>query len=240
MTKKTDPSIRDFDLTPVAREFWNYAPAYAKSEARQAIERVQELQIQGFLRNGVYYVVLSDIVGATRMAAKIGNEAMAQRIEFFVRHSLIALSQIQLVNVGVFLKEIGDAVLFVFAHFPDILRWHDSLRSYLNVLNDLAWKDDPLKVRTVIHVGEVHLSGVNPISLAVSQLFKVEKTAKADEIVLTQSAFAIAWPTLARAYHAFEAIGDVDIEGFMGKLPLYRLRTSEYSPPSRIADESHG
>jgi class 3 adenylate cyclase len=166
--KMSKVEITDFDLTPVAQEFLSYAPAYAKAEAREAIARVQELQVQGFLRPGVYYIVLTDIVGATQLTAKLGNEAAAERIEIFVKHSLMALSQIRLINIGVFLREIGDAVLFVFAHFPDILRWHGSLSACLEVFNKYAFKDHPLRVCTVVHVGEVHLSGVTAISLAVS------------------------------------------------------------------------
>lgn len=239
MSDRPGFNITDFDLSPVAREFLKYAPAYAKAEAAAAIAKVQELQVQGFLRNGVYYVVLADIVGATRMATEIGNEATAERIQVFVTHSMMALSQIKLANLGVFIREIGDAVLFVFAHFPDILRWHDSLSAYLRIFNEHAWKDHPLKIRTLIHVGEVHLNGVTPISLAVSQLFKVEKSAGADEVVLTEPAFTVAWPSVARAYHAFDPVGDTDVEGYRGRLNLYRLKITEYSSPSRIADETH-
>lgn len=228
----------DFDLTPVAMEFLKYAPAYAQREAQEAIWKVQELRAQGLIHDGVYYLVLADIVGGTALAARLGNTEMANRIQIFVTESFQALHDTPLTNVAVFLKEIGDAVLWVFSHFPDVLRWQSSLHDRLAIYNNGKWKDDPIKFRTAVHVGEVYLSGVNPIALAVSQAFKMEKRAAANEILLSETAYFVAWPSLARAHYAFEEVGSIDIEGHRGKMGLYRLKTTAVSTPARLADEA--
>ncbi len=240
MTNHNAPSnvhISDFDLTPVAQEFLKYAPAYAQAEAAEAIYRVQELRAQGLLHDGLYYLVLGDIVGATRMTAKLGNKEMASRIQFFVRDSFGALHDFQPRNVALFLKEIGDAVLWVFSHFPDILRWHSGLSARLAIFNQSAWRDSPIGFRTIVHVGEVHLSGVNPVALAVSQAFKMEKHAAAGDILLSETAYRVAWPSIARAHHGFNLVGSVPIEGHDGDMQLYRLVTSDLSTPGVIAEE---
>lgn len=70
------------------RKFLKYAPAYAKDEAAAAIGKVIQLQSQGVLRKGVYYLVLADLVGSTRLAAENGNEALSDRVQLFVKSAI--------------------------------------------------------------------------------------------------------------------------------------------------------
>lgn len=227
----------DFDLHPVYQEFLQYAPAYARLEAQAAIAKVADLRAQGLLGNGVYYIVLADIVGGTKMGDRLGNEEMAKRIQIFITESFNALNDAKLSNSGVFLKEIGDAVLWVFSHFPDVLKWQDAFAARLALANQYQWKEDPVLFRTVVHVGEVYLSGVNPVALAVSQVFKLEKKAAAGQILLSETAYAVAWPSLARAHYAFEEAGSISVEGHSVDMKLYLLKTTKLSTPTAIALE---
>ena len=68
MSDLTDISY--YRLDEIKREFLKYAPAYAQDEARIAIEKIYELQRDGVIRDGLYYVVLMDLVGSTKFAAK--------------------------------------------------------------------------------------------------------------------------------------------------------------------------
>jgi class 3 adenylate cyclase len=192
-----------FDLDKIKTEFIKYAPAYAMNEAAVAFDKVFELQMQKVLRNGLYYVVLVDIEGSTKYAQEKGNIALADKIKYFVTSTFTALGNAKLENLALYIKEIGDAVLLIFAHFPDILRWNNSLLEWLSIR-----KDYNFNIRTCINVGEVYLEGVYPLSLAVSQTFKMEKLVKAGEIVLTEPAYLTAWPTLARAHYGFEFRGE--------------------------------
>jgi class 3 adenylate cyclase len=222
------------DLESVKKEFLQYAPTYALEEAKEAIERVSELQSQGILRSGLYYVVLADLVGSTSFGATHGNPALRDRIEWFVRSSLRAVASTRLTNTALFLKEIGDAVLWVFQHFPDVLKWSHNFQSELL---SCPRPIEPILIRTCVHLGEVYLDGVNPLSLAVSQTFKMEKEVGASELVLTEPAYSVAWPSIARAYHAFEPAGSATLPGFTSPVNLYRLCPHAPDDLLRIATE---
>lgn len=224
-----------YDLDEIQAEFLKYAPAYAKAEASEALRKVIQLQSQGIIRNGIYYIVLVDLVGSTKYSAENGNVKMNERIEGFVTYSFQALTASNITNTAIFLKEIGDAVLFVFQHFPDILKWRDNLQKYLDMIGKHT---DPYILRTCVHVGEVSLNGVNPISLAISQTFKMEKAIKANDIGLTEPAYHIAWPTISRAYKGFSDYGTVDLDGFQELVKLFKLNLHDTDDLSRIVQEN--
>lgn len=220
-------------LDEIRIEFLKYAPAYAQKEAAEAIDKIADLQTQGLIRNGLYYVVLVDLVGSTKFAAEHGNEKAGQRVKHFVTSSFNALNEAKVKNVGLFVKEIGDAVLFIFQHFPDIVRWRAGFARWLNLFD----KVNPIEIRTCVHLGEVYLEGVNPLSLGVSQCFKMEKKVAGGDIVLTDVAYHAAWPTLARAYHAFVDYGDVELDGYPSPVTLHKLWAQDASELDEIAKE---
>ncbi len=233
MTSKMVISYHDLDK--IQREFLKYAPAYAQKEAAKAIWKLRELQSQGVIRDGVYYIVLVDLVGSTKFSVEHGNEATKKRIEYFVTASFSALNESKKSNVGLFVKEIGDAVLYIFQHFPDILRWKAHLDKWLSHLSLSG--APPIEIRTCIHIGEVSLHGVNPLSLAVSQAFKMEKSVRGGDIVLTDPAYHIAWPSIARAYHGFRPYSTVELDGFAKPVDLHQLVLHDSEDTLRIAEE---
>jgi class 3 adenylate cyclase len=222
-------------LDTIQREFLKYAPAYAQKEAAEAIAKVRELQSQGVIRDGVYYLVLVDLVGSTKFSVEHGNDAIKKRIELFIKASFDALNNSRKSNVGLFIKEIGDAVLYLFQHFPDVLRWKAKLDEWLSVYGKLT--DEPFVVRTCVHIGEVSMDGVNPLSLGVSQTFKMEKSVQGGDLVLTDSAYHIAWPSIARAYHGFHAYGTCTLDGFPEQVALHQLVIHDSQDTQRITDE---
>jgi hypothetical protein len=56
-------------------------------------------------------------------------------------------------------------------------------------------------------VGEVLLNDANPICVAVSELFKLEKKVDAGQIVLTQAARDSAWSTVTDGVKCFSPAG---------------------------------
>ncbi len=223
------------DLDDVNSEFLKYAPAYARGEAREALGKVIELHAQGIIRNGIYYIVLVDLVGSTKFSAENGNAKMDERIQQFVTYSFQALNAINIKNTCIFLKEIGDAVLFVFQHFPDILKWRSEFQKHLDIISSHT---EPFVLRTCVHVGEVALNGVNPISLAISQTFKMEKSVKAGEIGLTETAYNIAWPTISRAYRGFSENGKVKLDGYQEPVKIYSIDLHDSDDLARIVEEN--
>lgn len=104
---------------------------------------------------------------------------------------------------------------------------------------ELRMIDGEMVIRTCVHVGEVSLQGVNPLSLAVSQAFKMEKLVPAGAVVLTETAYNIAWPTIARAYHGFVPAGQVDLDGYAAPVPLYQLSVHDSDDLARMVEERH-
>jgi class 3 adenylate cyclase len=229
------PKISYYDLEEIQEEFLKYAPAYAHREAQQALDKVLELQKQGIIRDGLYYIVLVDLVASTDYGVRHGNEKLALRIERFVMSSFNALNDSKIRNVALFIKEIGDAVLYIFQHFPDVLLWNAKFREWLRTLGD---DDEPINIRTCVHIGEVFLQGVNPLSLAVSQTFKMEKQVDSNQVVLTEPAYNVAWPTIARAYHGFTKTGSIQMDGFASDVGLYKLEIHDEQDLERMAKES--
>jgi class 3 adenylate cyclase len=228
-------SRRQHDLALAQREFLKYAPAYAQAEASAAIEKVVDLQAQGVIRDGLYYIVLVDLVGSTTFAADFGNDALGGRIKLFIRSSFNALTDIRIRNVGLFVREIGDAVLYLFQHFPDLLRWRAQLDRWLSIP---GFNQPAYVLRTCVHIGEVYLDGVNPLSLAVSQVFKMEKSVPDGALALSAPAYSVAWPTLARAYRLFEQLPGVTLPGFSDPVPLYKLKANDPAELENMAAES--
>jgi class 3 adenylate cyclase len=226
----------DPGLEEIRKEFLQFAPAYAQPEAEEALDKIVDLQSQGLIRSGLYYLVLVDLVGSSDYMAEHGNDAADKRIEHFVRSTFNAIRQIELTNTAIFVKEIGDAVLLIFQCFPDIIRWQSELEAYLDLFGE-SDAPEKIRVRTCVHVGDVILRGVNPISLAVSQLFKFEKDVDAGEVGLSDPAYRAAWPTLARAYHAFEPKKEVALPGYPQPMTLFRLRRELLLTIKEFVDE---
>ena len=59
-----------YNLEKIQTEFIKYAPAYAQEEAKEAIAKVMDLQKQGVIRDGLYYIVLVDLVGSTEYGTR--------------------------------------------------------------------------------------------------------------------------------------------------------------------------
>lgn len=186
---------------------FDYIPHYARSEALAALLHVREMEKNHIFRPGLYYTVLSDLCRATEASLSLGNEISRKRIETFIITCVDALGHIETTNYHLFLREIGDAVLFLFSSFEDVYGWWMMMQSWLRG-RDRMWnmklklsrswrKQFRLEAKTIIHAGEVTYSGTNiPLSAAINQLFKVEKQFKANELGITHHALACARPVL--------------------------------------------
>ena len=226
----------NIDLEKIRNEFMAFAPSYVRGPASEAIGNLVELTQKKIITDGLYYIVLADLVGSTKYGVEEGNDALSNRIKKFVLSSVQAINSIELKSKALFIKEVGDAVLFIFHHFPDILNWNRNFRLFLKIFEK---NDAPFIIRTAIHTGEVFLKGVNPIALSVSQTFKIEKDIPDNSIGLTESAFLSAYPTVSRAYHAFEKHKSISVPGFDEKVMLYLLNFEDENDLDRIIKEDH-
>jgi class 3 adenylate cyclase len=173
------------------------------------------------LPNGIYYIVLGDLVGSTKFAAKWGDAAFTARIQTFVNAAKQAITNAKLSsNSGRFVKFVGDAVLIVFTHFPDIVQWQMEFDGTLQLI---AAQQERFQVRFCVHAGELRFQGKEPLNLATSQLFKMEKEANAGEVVVSDVAYQLALPSLYPKQCIFEPNGAVRVDGYNRPLKLHRL-----------------
>jgi hypothetical protein len=189
-------------------------PIYARVGAVDAIRKVQEMERRTQFRPGLYYIVLADLRGNTDFNAKYGNAEADVRVEWFHTTVVQTLGELEINNYVAFSKTIGDASLLIFSSFADVFGWSRRLTANLEALGveyrenleirgidvddnilEQQINDFDLKARRLVHVGEVsYKENVDPISLAVSQTFKIEKAFNGDDLGCTQAVHDIASP----------------------------------------------
>jgi class 3 adenylate cyclase len=189
-------------------------PIYARVPAVDAIIKVREMEAKTQFRPGLYYIVLADLRGNTTFNAKYGNAEGDVRVEWFQTTVVQTIGELDIQNYVAFSKTVGDAALLIFSSFADVFAWSKRLTANLaglvdeypesleirgvdvdlNVLEQQTIEFD-LKARRLVHIGEVSYSGsIDPLSLAVSQTFKIEKAFDKDELGCTQAVHDVAAP----------------------------------------------
>jgi class 3 adenylate cyclase len=171
--------------------------------------------------DGIYYIVFADLVGSTKFGAEMGNAALAARIQIFIEASKTALNNIKIgSNSGRFVKSVGDGVLMVFNHFPDIVQWQLEFHGALILATN---RNKPFEWRVCVHAGEVRFEDSDPFSLASNQLFKIEKKVNASEVVLSEIAHNLALPSVYPKWCEFIECGEVRLDGYNRLVNLHRL-----------------
>ncbi len=67
------------------------------------------------------------------------------------------------------------------------------------------------------------MKGGDPCAAAVNQTFKMEKAVKGGDLVLTDIAHKLAFPSVYAKQCVFEDAGSVEIEGYDAPVKLHRL-----------------
>jgi class 3 adenylate cyclase len=187
----------------LGRGAFDHIPKYCRKEAIEAIAHVRRMEENRLLRSGVYYVVLSDLSGATDASAKLGVDLNRRRVESFITVCVESLGASKPNSYAQFLKPVGDAALFLFSAFFDLYGWWREAQSRMQLYSS-EWNRElesdkrsvfQLRSKTVIHVGEVVYSEEkDPVAAAVNQVFKIEKLFKPGELGSTETARMVASP----------------------------------------------
>ena len=182
--------------------FLSYVPAEARNDAIAAINKVKKLEEQKFFRPCLYYVVLIDLAGSTPASARLEPDENIKRIKQFTGFTVEALKKLPARNIEVFLSEIGDASLFLFTNFEDILNWAGMVDDLLDAYNQKCMQEGKPEVykmysRKVVHLGEVHFTEESdPVALAINQVFKIEKEFKRGQFGITDAVRQVALPRI--------------------------------------------
>jgi len=176
----------------------NRIPIYARTPAADAIANVMEMERKSIFRPGLYYIVLADLTGNTKFNKEYGNAHADIRVQWFHTSAIQAIGEIDISNYVTFNKTIGDASLLIFSSIKDVINWSNmfsfKLEDFDNEYEIALYeeqldipikdksniekqiKDFTLKARRLVHIGEVsYIDNNDPLSLAVSQTFKMEK-----------------------------------------------------------------
>ncbi|AQT05222.1 hypothetical protein [Acetobacter persici] len=227
-------------------------PIYARVPAVDAIKRVRQMEASTLFRPGLYYIVLADLRGNTAFNAKYGNAEGDVRVEWFQTAVIQSIGEISPENYVAFSKTIGDAALLIFSAFRDVFKWSQQLTRNLEGLRDeypenlesrgIDIEDDSLderlsdfdlKARRLVHLGEVsYKEQIDPLSLAVSQAFKIEKVFDRDDLGCTQSVYDAVSPALAELNLVAQKNAMVEIPGASGPSMTYYLVRREASKPN--------
>ncbi len=218
-------------------------PIYARVPAVRAILRVRQMEATTLFRPGLYYIVLADLRGNTLFNAKYGDAEGDVRVEWFQTAVTQSIGEISPENYVAFSKTIGDAALLIFSAFRDVFKWSEQLTGNLKALRDeypeslenrgVEFDDESLderlsnfdlKARRFVHLGEVsYKEQVDPLSLAVSQTFKIEKSFETDNLGCTQTVLDAIGPKLSELGVAARENRLVDIPGMTTPSMTYYL-----------------
>lgn len=173
------------------------------------------------IADGIYYLVLADLAGSTAYSSRMGNEAFQRRIQIFNDAALKALTNAQTPkNSGRFVKSMADGMLYVFSHFPDVVQWWMELDGVLGLA---SIRDEVFEARMCVHVGEVRFPNGDPLSLAANHVFKMEKSVKVGDLVLTDLAYQLARSSLHPKDAKFEPYGTVNLPGHEKRVKLHKF-----------------
>jgi hypothetical protein len=221
-------------------------PFYALRPAIDAILKVREMESKSIFRPGLYYIVLADLCENTSFNAKYGDAEGDLRTQWFHTAAIEALGDIKLENYVAFSKTIGDASLFVFSSFRDVFNWSNCFTTILGALSK-EYEYDPeltgrftnesraqiqrrvrefkLRARRLVHLGEVsYKENVDPLSLAVSQTFKIEKTFSETHLGCTEVVADAIRPKLNELGVRLQENRKIAIPGTQGKTMTYYIR----------------
>lgn len=192
-------------------------PIYARKPAVDAILKVRELEKETFFRPGLYYIVLADLCANTAFNAKYGDAEADIRTQWFHTAAIQTIGEIQPRNYIAFSKQVGDGALFIFSSFFDVFEWSERFTSNLQEMTseypdtlsergiecedtefDQRLKDFELRARRLVHLCEVaYKEECEPLCLAVSQTFKIEKSFSETDLGCTQAVANAIKPKLA-------------------------------------------
>lgn len=236
------------DKLKIARGSLGSIPDYARTPAIAMVKRILEMQNKTLFREGLYYIVLSDIAKNTDFNVKYGNAHADLRNQWFHTSVIEALGSIELNNYANFIKTIGDASLMVFSSVSDIIKWSEKLDIILEKYNkeyaekarkdglsahihdhdkkhlEQQIKDFKLDVRRLIHIGEVQYTDeYDPLSLAVSQTFKVEKNFARTDLGCTGRVARLVEPALIEHGYELKENKEIDMQGEKGLVMSYYI-----------------
>lgn len=227
-------------------------PIYARKPAVDAIIKVKTMEANTLFRPGLYYIVLADLCDNTAFNAKYGDTEGDVRTEWFQTAAIQSIGELMLRNYVAFSKTIGDAALLIFSSFLDVHEWSELFTRNLEAMSDeyaenmeirgVEFNEDELdqrledfrmRARRLVHLGEVsYKEGSDPLSLAVSQTFKIEKMFSETDLGCTQPVADAIRPKLCELGLELQENRSISIPGLGDNVMTYYVRKRKTSKQS--------
>ncbi len=167
-------------------------------------------------------VMLTDLVGFTERTSQQTYEENARML---ANHDAVVLPIIR-GHGGRVVQRRGDALLVVFRSPTGAVLCGMALQDALWRRNLRVDEKDALRIRVVLHQGEVLVTREGPLGEPIHTVALVEKRAEAGDVVMTEAVRL----AMNRAEAPTERCGELVLEG-MGSLALHRcLRTGSDAP----------
>ncbi|MFY3741257.1 MAG: hypothetical protein HMLIMOIP_001711 [Candidatus Nitrosomirales archaeon] len=201
---------------------------YRRESVVHAIDRVKLMEKEKVLKPGLYYVVLIDLVGSTMASTQLSPDENKKRIKQFIQFTKEALPS-KGRNTAIFVKDIGDAALFLFSNFQDILDWSDKTDKSCDQYNKLCIERHKPELyqmysKKCIHLGEVHFNEQSdPIALVINQIAKIEKKFKKDELGITDAVKQVILPRINSQEIKAKKIKNIVLHGERVSRPLWTI-----------------
>ena len=219
-------------------------PIYARKPAVDAIIKVREMERTTLFRPGLYYIVLADLIGNTAFNAKYGDAEGDVRVEWFQTTAIESVGEMEVRNFVAFSKSAGDAALLIFSSFKDVYDWSERFSKNLRDISSeyeenlgircveyderqlgQRLKDFELRARRLVHLGEIsYKDHSEPLSLAVSQTFKIEKNFSETDLGCTQPVADAIRPKLDELGLQLEENQNIIIPGLDAETMTYYIK----------------
>lgn len=201
---------------------------YRRESVVHAIDRVKRMEKEKVLKPGLYYVVLIDMVGSTMASTQLSPDENKKRIRQFIQFTKDALPYRRR-NTAIFVKDIGDAALFLFSNFQDILDWSEKTDDLCDKNNQRCIETNKPEIyqmysKKCIHLGEVHFNEESdPIALVINQIAKIEKEFKKDQLGITDTVKQVILPRINSQEIKATKIKNIVLQGESVPRPLWTI-----------------
>jgi class 3 adenylate cyclase len=160
------------------------------------------------IERALYTIVVTDIVGSTGHAARMGDGPWR---DLLAAHDRLVRREVDRFD-GREVKSLGDGFLIAFEGAPS--RAH---RCALNVVDDV--RELGLEVRIGVHTGECELIGDDVGGMAVHIASRIAQLAGPNEVLASGTAYG----TVVGSGLRFESRGSHELRGVPGEWPVMRL-----------------
>ena len=177
-------------------------------------------------------IVFTDIQGFTE---RTSHQTHAENERLLHLHERLLVPVFRAFG-GVVRKSIGDAYLVTFTAPTQAVLCGTAIQDRLHAFNASAPEADRLRVRVVVHLGEVRVERHDVFGEPVNVASRIEGVAEAGEVTFSEAVYLV----MNRAEVPVEPLGPVTLKGVAEAVNLYRVPHAPYRVRAEAPDAEVG